>query len=375
MAETPSREKLLSVQALRGIAALLVVIFHIDAMFREGAPRSREFGDFWARGFAGVDMFFVISGFIMVYVTQNIAPSLKSAGRFLYSRITRIYPLWWVFAGLMMLYFYTAVGAPAAPNKAQGGEILPYIAKSLLLLPQAHDPVLGVGWTLIHEMLFYILFAAGLMLPRKFLPFWLGLWVWIIIAYSNLGPSQPLHAKNLLQLFMSPINVEFVMGAAVALLLIRYKDRILTSKTIGLILLLAGAGLFIAGLLFHVPGKHGTFNWIRALAYGLPSAMMVLGAVCLERRGDLQVPNFLQHIGNWSYSLYLSHFLVIRSIKRIWLMANDQLPDSLKWDAPGLLDNFLYITLAIVASLMVAWISYHLIERTSLKLLRRKTRS
>lgn len=211
------KQKLLSVQALRGIAALLVVLFHLNAMFREGAPWSRDIGEFWARGFAGVDMFFVISGFIMVYVTRDLAPSLKAAGRFLYDRITRIYPLWWAFALLMMAYFYTAYGSPAPPDKAAGNAVLPYIAKSLFLLPQASDPVLGVGWTLIHEMLFYILFAAGLLLPRKILPIWLGLWTAIIIVAAFVMATQPLHAKNMVQLFVSPLNVEFILGAFTAL--------------------------------------------------------------------------------------------------------------------------------------------------------------
>ncbi len=361
-----SEKKLMSVQALRGIAALLVLIFHIDAMFREGAPRSRDFGDFWARGFAGVDMFFVISGFIMVWVTAEVLPSLKSAGRFLYNRIVRIYPLWWIFAGLMMLYFYTSVGAPAAPNKATGDAIGPYILKSLLLLPQAHDPVLGVGWTLIHEMLFYVLFAAGLLLPRRFLPVWLAGWTLAIVAFGFLGPDQPLHAKNLVQLFFSPLNLEFVLGACVALYLLRENGR---SSALWLI---AGIALFVLGLLFHVPGKYGNFNWIRALAYGVPSAMMILGAVWMERQGILKIPNPLRHLGDWSYSLYLSHFLVIRSIKRLWLMADPYLPVPLKWGAEGWLDNVLYIALAISASIIFACISYHVIEKTLLKLMRRR---
>ena len=382
MSVTEAREKLLSVQALRGIAAVLVLIFHIDAMFREGGPRSREFGEFWARGFAGVDLFFVISGFIMVYVTRDIAPSMRAAGRFLYDRVTRIYPLWWVFAGLMMLYFISATGSPAAADKAQGDGVLPYILKSLFLFPQMEEPVLGVGWTLIHEMLFYILFAAGLLLPRKFLPVWLGLWAAIIVVASFVmtGPL-PLHAQNMTELFTSPMNMEFIFGAFVALLLgTQYFQG---GNKSGVIYLGLGAALFALAIIADIPSVtrplglhlgHEEFNWMRVVIYGLPGALVVIGAVLMERAGRLKVPNFLVKIGDWSYSLYLSHLLVLLTLTRLWNMQVFQpyIPEPLKWGAEGWLDNIVYIIAAIMGSLIVAWASYHLIERPSLKLLRRK---
>lgn len=365
-----TKEKLLSVQALRGIAALLVVLFHIDAMFRGGGPWSRAAGEFWGRGFAGVDLFFVISGFIMVYVSRDIAPSLKSAGRFLYDRVTRIYPLWWVFAGLMMVYFYTAYGSPAAPDKAAGDAIPAYIAKSLLLLPQTEDPVLGVGWTLIYEMQFYLLFAIGLLFARKWLPIWIGIWSAVILVGSLIW-AQPLHAGNLAQLFISPLNIEFILGALVAL----YVSRGPLKN--GAIWLGLGAIGFAAALLFFPDNKIIPFNWTRVVCFGIPGALIILGVVTLEREGRLRVPSPLVKIGDWSYSLYLSHLLVLLSLTRIWNMqlVSPYIPEPLKWGAEGWLDNIAYIILGIFGSLIVAGLSYHLIERTSLKLLRRRNRN
>ncbi len=353
---------------MRGIAALLVVLFHLEAMFREGAPRSREFGQFWSRGFAGVDMFFVISGFIMVYVTRDIAPSLRNAGRFLWARLSRIYPLWWVFAFLMMIYFYTAYGQPAPPDKASGDGVLPYVVKSLLLLPQKFDPVLGLGWTLIHEMLFYVLFALGLLLPRKLLKVWLAIWAVLIGLNGVLAPPQPIHAETAWQLLLSPINLEFILGACVGILLIEHK---VTSSAA---MMWTGLALFAAALLFHLPATPSTFNWARVAAYGVPSAMMIYGAVWLEQERGLSLPAFLTNLGNWSYSLYLSHLLVLLSLKWIWNMQALQayIPDGLKWGAPGWLDNIIYVVVGLAASVIVAAISYRLIERTSLRLLRGK---
>lgn len=99
------QERLYSIQALRGVAAFLVLIFHLNAILYSGNKDTNQIGAFWANGFAGVDMFFVISGFIMVYVARDIVPGFKSSVRFLFFRVARIYPLWWFFASLMMVYF------------------------------------------------------------------------------------------------------------------------------------------------------------------------------------------------------------------------------------------------------------------------------
>ncbi len=361
-------KKLVSVQALRGIAALLVLIFHIDAMFHEGAPRSRDFGDFWARGFAGVDMFFVISGFIMVWVTQETELKVRSSWHFLYARLTRIYPTWWIFAFLMMGYFYFSYGQPAAPDKVSGDDILPYTIKSLLLLPQNYDPVLGVGWTLVHEMQFYILFATFLLAPRKFLPVFLGMWASIIVLVNLVQGTFVGHAKNNWELFTSPLNIEFIFGAYAALWPRPQRFRNIVY------IFCAGILFFFLATLFQFPLSNEYFNWVRVAIFGVPSALLIIGAVHLECQGKLWVPKPLIILGDWSYSLYLSHILILLTIKRLWNkgIIHDALPAPLKWGAEGWLDNVLYIALALSASIIFACISYHVIEKTSLKLLRRK---
>jgi peptidoglycan/LPS O-acetylase OafA/YrhL len=109
--------KLQSIQILRGIAALLVVIFHVRAqeMLAIGGNGLAEMpflNGFVNNGFAGVDLFFVISGFIMVYVTDGVRPGIRSSLDFLFARATRIYPLWWFFSALMiaMMISYNLLG-------------------------------------------------------------------------------------------------------------------------------------------------------------------------------------------------------------------------------------------------------------------------
>ena len=111
--ETPiERTRLDNIQALRGIAALAILFYHLALFIRGGVFKGQSGFPFgaWDQGWAGVDLFFVISGFIMVWTTQSIQPGLSTARGFLWRRVTRIYPLWWFCAGIMAIYFFVAYG-------------------------------------------------------------------------------------------------------------------------------------------------------------------------------------------------------------------------------------------------------------------------
>ena len=224
-------QRLDSIQALRGIAAMLVLIFHIADFQQEyliaDSPDYQLTLGFWNYGYNGVDLFFVISGFIMVYVTRDILPSLHSAKHFLWSRITRIYPLWWICAAIMTTYFYLTYGIPAVPDLiASRDEAWSYAVKSFLLLPIDTTPVLGVGWTLIHEMFFYVIFAFSLLFLRKnrvwILLIWAGL---VVIVNSVFGHNNGLNA--IYNLALNPMSLEFIAGAFAAMALLKYQRMIL----------------------------------------------------------------------------------------------------------------------------------------------------
>ena len=357
-ASLPKSEKLYSVQALRGLAAFLVLLYHAVDVQKKTllSPDTAEYvllSGFWDQGYAGVDLFFVISGFIMVYVTRDIIPGTRQILRFLYSRITRIYPLWWVFAGVMMLYYIVSYGQPAAPDEAAGNAVGPYIAKSLALFPQQGLPVLGVGWTLIHEMWFYIAFAGLLLLPRKVLPPALAVWAAGIVLVSFLYPVTN-HAANLSQLIRSPLALEFILGAGAALLIL--KRPAMAPKPVFILGVLLGIAALWIGL------KGGpNFVWHRVLAFGIPSAFLIYGMVALERAGDLSVPHWAVRLGDWSYSLYLSHFLVLLALRRGWQSV--AMPEALSFTGPGPWDNLAFGAIGIFLSILVAGISYRVIEK------------
>ena len=354
---THTQAQIQSVQALRGIAALLVVIFHANLLhLAVPGEMSGKFGALWEQGYAGVDVFFVISGFIMVFVTRVTAPSAKTALRFAYARVTRIYPLWWVFALAMIGCYFIQYGQAAAPKRAAGDAILPYLLKSFLLIPQSDVPVLGVGWTLIHEIFFYGLFAVTLFLPRRFLKFFLLAWAALIAAVS-LKKLPPDFAATYWHLLTFPLNMEFILGACVGLAYLR--GRLPWAR----LALFIGIICFLYGLAAGVTQKPGLFLWQRVLAYGLPSAAILYGFVSLERSGQIRMPGELSHLGDWSYSLYLSHPIVILVIREIWIRAESILPDSLQYHSPGPADDVLYFALTIGGAIIFSALSYKLIER------------
>ena len=361
--------KLDSIQALRGLAALLVALYHCAGIQKESLDPSRTteislLSGFWDRGYAGVDLFFVISGFIMVYVTHDKTYNIKDIGRFLYNRVTRIYPLWWVFALLMALYFLISYGQAAPPDRSSEINSLGYLIKSLLLIPQHHMPILGVGWTLIHEVYFYIIFAAFLFFERKKLPVLLVLWT-ILTLLGALMDLNNTSSRDYLSLVSSLLTLEFIAGAFAALLITQGIFRF--EKTC----LILGIISVILAMIFYTETDSDLTTWGRVVVYTVPFTLMIYGAVVFEKKGYLNYPKFLVSLGNWSYSLYLSHFLVFLTIRRVLEYAAPFLPEQLQFQAPGWIDNFVFSIVALVATIIFSALCYRFIERPLLKLSRR----
>lgn len=280
--------KLYSIQLLRGIAALLVVFYHaVGLQLLTIGPEKADnamLGGVFASGFAGVDLFFVISGFIMVWVTRRGEPGLPGVGEFLFARITRIYPLWWAAAALAATY-YIFLHVPEADDPAwraavQNGEGVGFLVKSFLLIPQPDLPVLSLGWTLMHEMYFYAVFACLLLVPRAVIPLALLGWGGLVVAASLLGLSEPV-AINFLTLAIHPLTMEFIFGAMIGLMV--SSGFVARSG----ILTLGAALWFTASLCLQGEFTPYTHQWGRVLAFGIPGALLVYGFAALEQHGRL----------------------------------------------------------------------------------------
>ena len=298
-------KNLATVQALRGVAALAVVAHHAIRTFtvKAGAgivpPALIGAPAFYDTLAFGVDLFFVISGFIMVYVSGAYMTADKPILGFLLKRAARIYPIY-IIVSLVL------IGLKVMNHLADGGssyDLQPLrIVTSLLLIPAWNEaggvqPILGVGWTLSYELYFYLLFAVAVVVARKafFAP--LAAFILLAVVASRLAPGGP----AIVSFLANPIAIEFLFGCVVALVIKRGGRMPLPWLSMAL----AGAALFVAPLVVHAEA------W-RVLCWGLPSAVILFSVVSLEADGRApRLPKGVGLIGDASYSIYLVHILIV----------------------------------------------------------------
>ena len=344
-----------SIQVLRGVAAIAVVVTHCCGAFvRFHLPsmlaRWRQFSSF---GACGVDIFFVISGFIMVYISRNKFGSSKAARDFMGNRIRRVVPLYWFYTSLMVLvvlagYVLKKRAVPVA-----------LIVSSYLFIPEADwtthqiEVLLRQGWTFEYEMLFYLLFALWLAVsPLRKARLYQGvLLVFMILGFAVSRLER--HNSAFAMFAANPILFEFAFGILIALL---YSSGRFPGRFISKQLLLASVLGFGITIFLPLPPQYRVFFW------GLPSALLVLGALGLDRGGRKTMP---QVLGDWSYSIYLSHLFVVLPLIAILRRFSPRTPA--QGDAA--------ILVITVASVFVGGASYRWVERPMMEWLNAKKKS
>jgi peptidoglycan/LPS O-acetylase OafA/YrhL len=339
------QKRIENIQGLRGIAILLVIVLHLMAMDKKYGHGDRILSDFLILGASGVDLFFVISGFVIVTVTRGLFKSPLSAIRFYYNRLSRIFPLYWVYS-LIVLAIY--VVRPGLVNALEEDRV--HILASFFLLPQDLKPLLAVGWALVHVIYFYCVFAIFMMASEKRLTTFLMLWLLFIILGGLLYDFNILtNPTPTIKLITHPLTAEFIAGCLVAKLIHQgIKSHGVTAIILGTVLLLTGYGLYY----FAVPGT-APKEWLRVAIFGVPCIMIVYGAVAIESSRGILLPRFICFLGDASYSTYLSHAIVLPAIGKLWGMLS----------VPGKFDNILIIVTMTVVALCVGIGSYLTIER------------
>ena len=330
--------KLHNIQALRAIAVFLVMAIHMQV--NELRASSDPLLSQWLyHGVSGVDVFFVISGFIMVWITRGRFGGLQRITDFLFSRATRIYPPAWIWTTVAIVA-YAAAGNLAERIELHG------LWPSYLLYPTDEPPLLGVSWTLIHELYFYLVFSLFLLGRETLLPVWLALWAGIVVAakLSGLGGENPWAL-----LVFHPLTLEFIAGAGAALILTRWRPP--------LPWLIFLAGVLAMAIGWIMLGERGPRRypdeWGRVLAFGPGALLMVAGAAAMDLTGRFRPPALLTRIGDWSYTLYLSHLLVIATLAHGWM----------RFAADGVWDNLIMLSAMAILPLFVAAIAYYTIEK------------
>jgi len=289
--------EILSIQYLRGCAALLIVFYHLELQLQRVG-----YEGYWPHFLsAGVDIFFVISGFIMWITTANGMSALE----FFRRRIVRVVPLYWLLTSV-------AVGILIAfPSVMQSGQFdRSHVLASYLFFPVVHPslgimvPVLVPGWTLNYEMFFYLIFGLGLFLPAILRLVAVSTILLGLAAIKSLTSVPPFTA---IDFYASDRVLEFAFGTALGWL---YVGGSKLSPTSAWVCFLFGA----ASIIFVGDSGMGS----RGLLIGIPALLVVAGAVMIERSKGL--PNFhsLHLLGNASYSLYLSHTMTLSMIGQLW---------------------------------------------------------
>lgn len=285
-------KRLLSIQAARGIAALLVVFYHAGRMI--ALPQYTGYiplSGFFNFGHAGVDFFFVLSGFIIYFVHHKDIGRADRLQRYAWRRATRIYPIYWI---VTVLVFVASMAHPERPDIA-------HIAKSLLLFPESAEPIVGVAWTLNHEILFYLMFLT-LIVQRRLGILLFALWAAVIASW----PLGLLPNNFAFEFLASPYNMEFFMGMGAAYLVLN--SRVPSPR---LLALLGTCAFFAVGMMENAGIIPARTNLLSETLFGASAATTVLGLAAAEIAGKLTASKSASFLGEASYSIYLIHVAII----------------------------------------------------------------
>ena len=285
-----------SIQYLRFLGAILVLCYHIYALNYRYYP-DINLPYIFSIGNFGVDIFFVISGYIMALISTNSQPGFKTTCRFLLKRARRIYPIYWLYT-LIVLAIYAVY--PNLVNSSYAET--PSLFRSFFLLPSDTNPWLNVGWTLIYEVYFYLLIALLMFFKVEIRNIVLSSYFIFILSYSYIfyfdnNPENPLE-----KYYLSPLICEFILGYW-----LYHKSTLLSLRSGVVIILLALIVLLGATYLFDINS-----NLKRFIIYGFPALLITFGflSVFHERKNFV----FISKLGDISYSTYLSHVLVLNFV-------------------------------------------------------------
>ena len=339
------------IQVFRGIAALLVVFYHATKNGNEILTQNLLF-NFFSFGGSGVDIFFVLSGFIITYTSQTNLGHHNKLIPFIKKRFIRIFPTYWIIITgflLAQLLFPAFYKTHFLFSTSSG-------LYTFFLLPE-HLMVNGVSWTLSYELFFYFLFSLAFLFPNKKISFVMGLLYCLIIISVAVGGYQ-FNERNVWQNFiLFPMNIEFFMGVSSAILVSRLspKSGVLLITAGGLLFLLMGVLSNNNILLFS-----NTYN--RVVLFGIPAFLLITGAVVYELHKKINIYNIFLLLGDASYSLYLLHLPLIVAFYKIYL----------RLDIKSNIAFHLVTFVAIIAICFISILFFKFVEKPIINQLRSK---
>lgn len=342
------RHTLVTLEIGRFVAALAVALYHYTAVI-ENAIGTLVMGDIFRAGHVGVPYFFVLSGFIIYYIHRPDIGRPDRWRRFAMKRGIRLYPMFWIVTGGMLLIFLFA------PSLEDGRNLsFPAIVPDLLLLPH-HNAILPISWTLRHEIIFYVLFSFAIWFGYR--AFWaIAIWTIASAILSFITPEYQNFA-GLGSLVRSPLNLGFGIGMIVAQAI----GRPVNIPPM-LIIIVALTGLIeLAGLEWRlgagVPHAVNILGNAGDVAYLFMAGLLVYGLVTWEnsRRRPIHAPIW-KTLGGASYILYLVHPPVGSAVIRILQKLHVTSP------------NLIYFIM-IMAAILCALLLHLMVEKPILRML------
>lgn len=341
---------LISIQALRGAAAILVVLFHTHLIIAQPKYLASEpFGGAFSAGYMGVDIFFVLSGFIIMHAHRTDIGVRSSLRRYAHRRFIRLFPIYWIYLTGMVILLAVGVGTWPSPVT------VPYLASAYSLVRfDAAPPPLSVAWSLFHEVLFYGFFAL-LLVNKRVGTFAFCGWLVFILGYSFVGTEAHYQQhQGFFGVLGSLFNLNFFLG------MLAYKHTKSSNASQWKRYLPLSLCLFSAGIAVeYFSDGIGAMRFLFAAgAYSL-----IVGLVKLEKSGGFLAPRGSLFLGDASYSIYLVHTPLLSALIKV-AMATGL--------ATSISSNMLFLGIFIITTALSA-AAYPLVERPLLKWMRRRS--
>lgn len=329
----------LSIQYLRGIAALMVVLRHIsfkDNQYGQGIFQF-EIGDM------GVDIFFIISGFIMYYIMVNKENGLNTIIEFIKHRIVRILPLYWVLTTVGLVIYLIM---PNSFSRAEAPDIL----GSYLLIPWS-NMLLDPAWTLSYEFYFYFIFAIGLLFNKNRILIVNLILIFLVFfgLYYSLSDGF-----GVLKFYTNSLLLEFFFGVIIAYLFMNTNFKLKTR-------LIISSASFLFFLFFIFLNIYEYKLDIRGLDLGLPALCIVVSLVFLEKEIKKFKINFFKTMGDISYSLYLTHAFVLAAMGIVFNKV-----------VYSEFTEIAYLFCMLIVSVVIGFLTYIIIEKNLISFFRKK---
>jgi exopolysaccharide production protein ExoZ len=349
-----------AIQGLRGIAALLVVVDHSILQLTAGYHRTPAGAELVRQaekiGLFGVEIFFLISGFIMTVTTYRQFSVPGATTEFLWRRFVRIVPLYWLVTALLVVTLLVQRMPPEGRQVLLSLFFIPYQDAAGL-----YQPLVRRGWTLNYEMFFYALFALALLWRFRSGISALLLVLVLSVVAGQVGFTEPCdgYLCGIAWFFTRPILLFFAGGIVLALLriLLETRNRLLAMDlraALGIALLITG---IYAWCLISVSGP---------LTDGIGILGCVAATACCALTRDSPTHSrdrtVALAVGDASYSIYLANSFLIDPISKLWRFAL------------GMHGLALFVLLMLAGTALLGVVTFRLVEKPMIQVLRRLRR-